>query len=168
LYSKKYIKENFGKEIYIMWVPDTFGHPQTIPTILKNAGIKYYYFMRCGKGYPLFLWEGKDKSKVIAFNSVYNNQIDSDRIIPLFEDYYKKYKIKEFMFVYGVGDHGGGPTEEDIKRKIKLNDKPCFPTLEFSTTERYFKSIEKFKNKLPVIKDELNFIFEGCYTTHSD
>ncbi len=108
------------------------------------------------------------KSKIIAFNSVYNNQIDSDRIIPSLIDYYKKYKIKDFMFVYGIGDHGGGPTEEDIERKIKLNEKPCFPYLEFSTTEKYFKKIEKYKNRLPVVKDELNFIFEGCYTTHSD
>ncbi|MFN4226924.1 MAG: alpha-mannosidase [Candidatus Ratteibacteria bacterium] len=168
IYSKKYINDNFGKEVKIMWCPDTFGHPHTIPTILNNADIKYYYFMRCGKGYPLFLWEGPDKSKVIAFNSIYNNHIDSDRIIPLFVDYYEKYKIKEFMFVYGVGDHGGGPTEQDIERKIKLNERPCFPYLEFSTTEKYFRVIEKYRKKLPVIKDELNFIFEGCYTTHSD
>lgn len=72
------------------------------------------------------------------------------------------------MFVYGIGDHGGGPTEEDIERKMKLNEKPCMPELLFSTTWRYFKEIEKYKNKLPVINDELNFIFEGCYTTHSD
>jgi len=168
IYSKKYIKENFNKDIKIMWSPDTFGHPFTIPSILKNADINHYYFMRCGKGYPLFLWEGPDKSRIIAFNSVYNNQIDSDRVIPPFIDYYKKYKIKDFMFVYGVGDHGGGPTEEDIERKIKLSEKPCFPYLEFSTTEKYFRTIEKFKNRLPVVKDELNFIFEGCYTTHSD
>ncbi|HOK57083.1 MAG TPA: glycoside hydrolase family 38 C-terminal domain-containing protein [bacterium] len=168
IYSKKYIKENFDKDVKIMWSPDTFGHPFTIPSIIKNADINYYYFMRCGKGYPLFIWEGPDKNKVIAFNSIYNNQIDSDRIIPLFIDYYKRYKIKDFMFVYGVGDHGGGPTEEDIERKIKLNEKPCFPNLEFSTTEKYFKIIEKYKNRLPIVKDELNFIFEGCYTTHSD
>ncbi|MCM8786186.1 MAG: glycosyl hydrolase-related protein, partial [Candidatus Omnitrophica bacterium] len=168
IYSKKYVNENFGKEVKIMWCPDTFGHPHTIPTILNNAEIKYYYFMRCGKGYPLFLWEGPDKSKIIVFNSIYNNHIDSDRIIPSFVEYYEKYKIKEFMFVYGVGDHGGGPTEQDIERKIKLNEKPCYPYLEFSTTEKYFKSIEKYKKKLPVVKDELNFIFEGCYTTHSD
>ncbi|MGC8976370.1 MAG: alpha-mannosidase [Candidatus Ratteibacteria bacterium] len=168
IYSKKYIKENFNKDVKIMWSPDTFGHPYIIPSILKNADIKYYYFMRCGKGYPLFMWEGPDKSRVIAFNSVYNNQIDSDRIIPLLINYYKRYKIKDFMFVYGVGDHGGGPTEEDIERKIKLNEKPCFPNLEFSTTERYFNIIEKYKKRLPIVKDELNFIFEGCYTTHSD
>ena len=168
IYSKKYIKENFGKDIKIMWSPDTFGHPYTIPSILKNADINYYYFMRCGKGYPLFIWEGPDRSKIIAFNSVYNNQIDSDRIIPPFIDYYKKYKIKDFMFVYGVGDHGGGPTEEDIERKIKLNEKPCFPNLEFFTTYKFFKIVEKYKKKFPVVKDELNFFSEGCYTTHSD
>jgi alpha-mannosidase len=168
IYSKKYIKEKFKKDVEIMWCPDTFGHPQTVPTIIKNGGINYYYFMRCGKGHQLFLWEGLDKSRVIAFSSLYNNFIDSSTIIPDFIKFYKKYRIKDYMFVYGIGNHGGGPTEEDIKRKIKLNEKPCFPLLEFSTTHKFFKIVEKYKNRFPIIKDELNFINEGCYTTHSD
>lgn len=168
IYSKKYIKEKFNKNSEIMWSPDTFGHPQTIPSILNHANIKYYYFMRCGKGLPLFLWEGKNKSRVIAFNSVYNNEIKPERIIPSLLEYYKKYRIKDFMFVYGVGNHGGGPTEEDIERKLKLDKQPCLPSFEFSTTHKFFKIIEKYKDKLPIVKDELNFIFEGCYTTHSD
>ncbi|MCM8830256.1 MAG: glycosyl hydrolase-related protein, partial [Candidatus Omnitrophica bacterium] len=83
-------------------------------------------------------------------------------------DYYKRYNLPDFLFVYGVGDHGGGPTIADIKRKQKMETKPVFPKLEFSTTHRYFKKIEKYKNKIPVVTGELNTIFEGCYTTHSD
>jgi len=168
LYSNKYISERFRVKPEIFWSPDTFGHPETIPSILASAGLKYYYFMRCGKGIPLLRWKGKDGGELIAFNSIYNNRISPETIIPLLIDYYKRYKIHNFLFVYGVGDHGGGPTEADIKRKKQMDEKPVFPTLEFSTTHRYFRNVEKHKNKLPVITGELNTIFEGCYTTHSD
>jgi len=168
LYSNKYISERFGVKPEIFWSPDTFGHPETTPSILASAGLKYYYFMRCGKGMPLLRWKGKDGRELIAFNSIYNNRISPETIIPLLIDYYKRYNIPDFLFVYGVGDHGGGPTEKDIKRKRQMDEKPCFPTLEFSTTHGYFRGIEKHKNKLPVISGELNTIFEGCYTTHSD
>ncbi|MCD6219890.1 alpha-mannosidase, partial [Candidatus Calescamantes bacterium] len=168
LYTRKYTQEKFGRVSKIMWSPDTFGHPITIPTILKNADIRYYYFMRCGKGLPLFRWKGKDGSEILAFNSVYNNRIDSDTILPLFIDFYQRYRIGEMMFVYGVGDHGGGPTRMDIERKKNLDEKPLIPRLEFSTTEKFFAQIEKFTSQLPVVEDELNTIFEGCYTTHSD
>ncbi|MCM8760507.1 MAG: hypothetical protein NC832_02170, partial [Candidatus Omnitrophica bacterium] len=168
LYSKKYIKEKLKTNSFIMWSPDTFGHPISIPTILGNSEIKYYYFMRCGKNLPVFRWRGRDGSEVIAFNSAYNNRIESDRFLPLFIDFYNRYKINEMMFVYGIGDHGGGPTKIDINKKEILDKKPVIPSLEFSTTERFFSFIEKSRSKLPVIKEELNTIYEGCYTTHSD
>ncbi|MDD3726306.1 MAG: glycoside hydrolase family 38 C-terminal domain-containing protein [Candidatus Ratteibacteria bacterium] len=168
LYSSKYISERLGKKTEIFWSPDTFGHPETIPSILASAGIKYYYFMRCGKGLPLMRWKGKDKSELIAFNSIYNNSISPETLMPPFIEYYERYRLPHFLFVYGVGDHGGGPTEADIKRKQKMEERPVCPKLVFSTTHRYFKAVERYKNRIPVITGELNTIFEGCYTTHSD
>ncbi len=168
LYAGKYTGERLGTTTDVFWSPDTFGHPVTMPSLLSSAGMKYYYFMRCGKGFPLFRWKGRDGGEILAFNSVYNNRITPEKILPPLIEYYNRYKIKEFLFVYGIGDHGGGPTEADIKRKMLLETKPVIPTLEFSTTQKYFKSIEKYKNRLPVVREELNTIFEGCYTTHSD
>ncbi len=168
IYSNRYISDRFWVRPEIFWSPDTFGHPETTPSILASAGIKYYYFMRCGKGMPLFRWKSRDGNEVIAFNSVYNNTIRPETIMPLFIDYYHRYNLPDFLFVYGVGDHGGGPAEADIRRKKKMEEKPAFPALKFSTTHRYFRALEKHRNKLPVVSDELNTIFEGCYTTHSD
>lgn len=168
LYGTGYVKEKFGVEPKICWEPDTFGHPWSIPQILKKSGIDYYYFMRCGKGYPMFWWESPDGSRVLAFNSVYNAFVTPGGLTQLSEDFEKRFGTKTAMFVYGVGDHGGGPTREDIKVAHKLNEKDVFPRLEFSTTERFFGAISREKLNLPVVKDELNFIFDGCYTTHSD
>jgi len=168
LYGKRYVKQKFGVEPKVCWEPDTFGHPWSIPQILKKSGIDYYYFMRCGRGAPMFWWEGPDGSRVLAFNSVYNAFINPKELAELSKDFKRRFGTEKAMFVYGVGDHGGGPTREDIKMARNLNEKAVFPHLKFSTTREFFKTISEEELNLPVVKDELNFIWDGCYTTHGD
>ena len=174
LYSRKYNRERFGVEPNIMWSPDTFGHPVTIPTILAHAGIKNYYFMRPGSRFlsggfthPIFNWQGRDGGQVLAFNSVYNAYIFAESVITVARRFRENYGLTESMFVYGVGDHGGGPTRKDILRKKHLDLKPVIPFLTFSTTRKYYDTVRKRK-VYPVVRTELNAVFEGCYTTHSD
>ena len=173
-YTRKYVNERFGVKPDIMWSPDTFGHPITIPTILAHAGIKNYYFMRAGGGFssggftfPVFTWQSPNKGRVLAFNSVYNNFITSENAVSVALKFRERYNLFESMFVYGVGDHGGGPSRKDIERKKMLDAKPVMPLLTFSTTHKFF-DLARTKKNYPVVKKELNSIFEGCYTTHSD
>ena len=168
LYGKKYAKDKFGVEPEILWEPDTFGHPWSIPQILKKSGIDHYYFMRCGKGSPMFWWEGPEGSRVIAFNSIYNASINPKQLADVSKDFKKRFGVKKAMFVYGVGDHGGGPTRKDIETAHKLDKKPVFPRVKFSTTKGFFEAVTRESPNLPVVKDELNFIWDGCYTTHGD
>ena len=70
--------------------------------------------------------------------------------------------------VYGVGDHGGGPTRRDIERIIDLNTWPVFPNIRFGRYDEYFELVEKQADNLPVVEsDEQNFVFSGCYTSQS-
>ncbi len=168
LYAKRYFKEKFNVEPVMCWEPDTFGHAWTIPQILAKSGLKYYYFMRCGRNEPIFWWEGPDGSRVLAYNrGSYNGSIGEDAGDSAL-DVYNRYGTKDGMFVYGVGDHGGGPTRADIAKAIELEKRSVYPTVKFDTTTGFFSTLEKSGKKFPVIKDELNFVFEGCYTTHSD
>ena len=170
LYAKRYVKEKLGVEPEICWEPDTFGHIWTYPQILRKSGIKYYYFMRCGKGYPLFWWEGPDGSRVLAFTSVYNNFVSPENVVEISRKIFDEYGLKTSMFVYGVGDHGGGPTIEDVEAAHEIQKKPALPKIVFSSAQSFFKEVEPQLNGLsiPVVKDELNTTFDGCYTTHSD
>lgn len=170
LYGRLYVKESFGVEPKVCWEPDTFGHVWTLPQILRKSGVRYYYFMRCGKDHPLFWWMSPDGSKVLAFTSVYNNTITPKKIVEAAIEMYERYGLKTSMFVYGVGDHGGGATEEDIEAAIKIAKKPALPSAVFSTTHGFFEEVEGQIREIdvPLVNDELNFIFDGCYTTHSD
>ncbi|GAI34842.1 unnamed protein product, partial [marine sediment metagenome] len=56
----------------------------------------------------------------------------------------------------------------DILTKMELDERPALPNLIFSSSEDFYDEALKERMHYPVVKDELNPIFEGCYTTHSD
>jgi len=169
LLANRFLKKHFGKEPVVCWQPDQFGHTWSMPQILKKCGVKYYYFMRCGKDNPhVFWWEAPDGSRVLAATTPnYNGSIGQDTINYGFE-LYRKQGLKDYMHVYGVGDHGGGPTIRDIERGLEISKNPNLPSVKFDTVQNYFDTVVSNDVNLPVIKDELQFIFEGCYTTHAD
>lgn len=168
LYANRYFKEKFDVEPVICWEPDTFGHAWTIPQILAKSGIKYYYFCRCPKDERVFWWESPDGSRVLAYNMGFYNESVNDRHMDWALELQKRYGVNDAMVVYGVGDHGGGPTRQDIAKALELQKRDVYPNVKFSTTTEYYGRLLAQKDDFPVIRDELNTIFEGCYTSHSD
>jgi alpha-mannosidase len=186
LYSKKYLREKFGVEPRIMWCPDTFGHSANVPQIAKKSGIDYYYFMRCGKQTllpgvkneyygrfgpekPMFWWEGMDGTRILVYNSLYSSDMNAASVLDASRAMKDKFGLDNAMYVYGTGDHGGGPTRRDLKRAKQLNSHPTTPNLQFSSSHDFFdRVIGENTPALPVEKGEMNFVFDGCYTTHAD
>lgn len=174
LNTKRFIRDEFGFQldaVKIDWEPDLFGHPHTLPGILARAGVEFYYFCRGGKGYRLFWWESPDGSRVLAFDDAilwYNGEITPD-LTRLIFDFENATGLKEYLFVYGVGDHGGGPTRRDLMTALEMNSWQIYPKIKLSTTAEFFSAIKpKLRDDLPVINDELNFVFPGCYTSQSN
>jgi alpha-mannosidase len=169
LLANRFVKRHFGVEPEVCWQPDLFGHVRTMPQILRQCGVKYYYHMRCAKENPSVVrWRGPDGSEVIAAATPdYNGTMGPEtRYRPLELD--ERQGLKDYLHCYGVGDHGGGPTIRDINRGLELIDDPFAVSARFSTVEEYFRTVEAKRPELPVVDDELQFIFEGCYTTHAD
>jgi alpha-mannosidase len=173
LYAREYATRMLGAASAVCWEPDTFGHPATLPTVLADAGLGGYYFIRCGKRLPLFRWQGPDGRSVLAYDSrtSYGVAADAEVIADKFAEFgarYHRLGVRDFLLVYGVGDHGGGPTELDIRKVRALRLKPVMPRLEFSTATRFFAAVRPFVARLPKVAGELNPTYEGCYTTHAD
>ena len=70
------------------------------------------------------------------------------------------------MCFVGVGDHGGGPTEESIAWCRKHAAAIDGAKLVFSTVDRFFDAIEGQHDRLPVVTGELQMHAIGCYTVH--
>ena len=75
--------------------------------------------------------------------------------------------VDELMCFYGVGNHGGGPTKENIESIERLQGEPDLPRLVFSTPERYFAAVRERGWTLPVVQGELQHHASGCYAVHS-
>ncbi|QGQ94016.1 alpha-mannosidase [Paenibacillus psychroresistens] len=170
LEAHSYIKEKFEISPSICWEPDTFGHIATLPQILKQAGIHYYYHSRPGGGEPLCWWEGLDGSRVLSYNDPlkYNGPIVASRMIGDLLAMHKRYSIAESMYVYGFGDHGGGMTLWEVEKATRLNLSPLLPQFSFAKSTDFFESLVRKEVALPVFYGEKNTIFEGCYTSHAD
>jgi len=174
LYTRQYLQGLFGlkpEDVPIDWSPDTFGHAATVPTYLVRGGVKYLYLHRPGVQTPskpdAFWWEGPDGARVLVRNDMkygYNGVI-TPAIARNLLGFVKFTGGTDYMFVCGVGDHGGGPTRRDLLRGLDMQSWPIFPTVAFSTTRAFYERLEK--EKLPVVTGELNCEFTGCYTTQT-
>lgn len=173
LLGQRYFQGAFGKMATVGWEPDTFGHAWSMPQILKMGGCDTYYFCRGGKDKPLFWWEGPDGTKILTFDEVasgswYNADVTQDTVNELIP-WKQKTGLGSMMWIFGVGDHGGGVTREQIQAGLKLQQSKFMPNVKFSTATQFFDAIQKQDlSQLPTVSAELNPVFNGCYTTHSD
>lgn len=181
LYGKRYFREKFGVDVEVCWLPDTFGFPSTLPQILFKSGIKYFLTQKLRWNdttkfpYNIFWWESPDGSKVLAYQSVGSY---SERLIDLnyIEKQISLFKLKQgheadrLLLLFGEGDHGGGPKEEDLKNIIEWMNRDPGISFKFSRSLDYFKDLENENPniQIPVVKDELYLQFHrGVYTTQS-
>lgn len=171
LYSQRYFKEKFGVTASVGYNVDSFGHSGMLPQILKNSGMDSYVFMRPmpnEKKYPFehnaFIWRSADGSEVKTFRipeSYCTNHFDNiaektERHIEL-----AKKNSQPIMCFYGVGNHGGGPTIENINTIHGIMEKKG-EGLVFSSPNEYFSKLDT--TALPVLEGDLQHHASGCYT----
>lgn len=174
LYTKQYLQEHWGIDpasLDLDFSPDTFGHSAFLPELDTLGGVKYYYHCR-GIDAPelvLYRWKAPSGKEILMYKEPYwyNSGIIPAPAIGLPRVAALCGGLRTGMAVYGVGDHGGGPTRRDLNRGLEMQSWPVFPALRFGTLHDYFAAAEAVRDQVPVIDRELNNIFTGCYTTQS-
>ncbi|TFG69843.1 MAG: alpha-mannosidase, partial [Anaerolineales bacterium] len=174
LYGQRFFLSRFGKRARVGYNPDSFGHNNSLPQILKRSGLDYYIFMRPGPHEndtlsQVFWWEADDGSRVLTYRIPYSYATWGDQL----ESHIRHCSddmasgIDHAMCYYGVGNHGGGPTRQNIDRIHALNKSADLPKLAMSTTETFFDSITHNAATFPVVHHELQHHARGCYAAHS-
>jgi alpha-mannosidase len=172
LYAQKLFERLFGRAAKVAYNPDSFGHPVTLPQILKLQGMQEYVFMRPmprEKSLPadLFWWESPDGTRVLTYRIPYSYNDEGsvrDRINRILD---LKEPVHTMMAFYGAGDHGGGATKENIRSIQEIQSQPGAPILVYSTPEKYFSEIRKNLPTLPTVQDDLQHHSVGCYTAEA-
>ena len=166
LLGQRYFYRNFGKMAQIGWLPDNFGHVAQLPQILQLAGCDYFYSHRTNPYLGSFWWEGHDSSKVLAYcNRTYNGVITPELKNNLKDIAPDKHRI---LHITGVGDHGGGPTRANIELVHELDKMKNYPAVKFTTAGDFYNRLSEEMDGRPTHTGEMQYVFEGCYTTVSE
>ncbi|HEU4325916.1 MAG TPA: glycoside hydrolase family 38 C-terminal domain-containing protein [Roseiflexaceae bacterium] len=174
LYGQRYFRSRFGVTARVGYNVDSFGHHAMLPQILRLSGMDSYVFTRPEpheKGLPgrLFWWESDDGARVLAFRIPFEYATwgqDLERYVRRCVGEFRS-PLNELMCFYGVGNHGGGPTRENIASIRRMAADPDLPTLRFSAPDQFFDAVRAGTPALPVVHDELQHHAAGCYAAHS-
>jgi alpha-mannosidase len=186
LVGKNYFQRNFGVDVKIGWNPDSFGYNWQLPQIYKKAGMDYFVTQKLMWAheytvfpYKLFWWQAPDGSRLLTyFPHDYAGGIDGE---PLGQDLSVWMPSiygptvtdnPQMMHLYGVGDHGGGPTRVMLDHADQLRaPDTVFPKFEFSFARDFFSDLEKKlpEMKVPTWDGELYFAYHrGVFTTQAE
>lgn len=176
LYGQRYFQEKFGLIATVGYNVDSFGHNAMLPQILAKGGMDSYVFMRpepIEKELPgrLFWWEAADGSRVLTFRIPYaytaggtTEELEAHVLRCAAE---ATAEFPEIMCFYGVGNHGGGPTRDNLRRIPELDADPAFPHLIHGSPRDYFDRVLAADLDLPVVRGDLLHHASGCYAAHS-
>lgn len=186
LIGKRYFQKNFGVDVHVGWNPDSFGYNWQLPQIYKKSGIDYFVTQKLLWAhefttfpYKLFWWQSPDGSRLLTyFPHDYGGGIDQDALgtdlAAWLPSIYGQSTANhpEMMHLYGVGDHGGGPTRTMLDHATELTrPNAIFPEFQFSTASDFFAHLEaKLPSmNVPVWNGELYFQYHrGVFTTQAE
>ena len=112
----------------------------------------------------IFLWESADGNRVKAFRIPIAYCTWEPELRERMEECLREMppEAPATMGFYGVGNHGGGPTKENIESILRWKGDM---QMEFSSPDRFFANVSA--EGLPVVRGELFHHASGCYSVHS-
>lgn len=192
LLGTKFAREEFGKKMEYLWLPDVFGYSWALPQILKKSGIHTFMTTKISWNefnripHDTFMWKGMDGSEVlthfittpeVTYNPTpwfytYNGLIEPYSTKGIWKSYKDKNLTDELLLCYGYGDGGGGVNRDALEQRRRLEKLPGVPNVKNSTAGEYFKrlheKIENTKEYVHTWDGELYLEFHrGTYTSHA-
>lgn len=170
--GRKYFQEKFGMTPETAINFDPFGHSRGLVQILKKSGYHSYLFCRpsegdCPLGADDFIWEGFDGSQIMGHRGEggYGTLLGEagEKVKNVIKNLEKEPEKTEGLVLWGVGNHGGGPSRKDMADLTEIMNQEKEWHITHSTPEKYFESLDK--SKLKVVSRDLNPWAVGCYTS---
>ena len=177
LHGKNYFRAEFNTEVKNLWLTDVFGYNAAMPQIIKKSGLDYFITQKMSwsqfNKFPhhTFLWRGIDGSEVITHfppENDYNSVLNPAKLIFAQENFEEKGFLDEFITIFGIGDGGGGPSEEIIETGLRQTDLEGSPQIVFGFARDMLDRLDSKREKLPVWVGELYLeLHRGTLTTQA-
>ena len=177
LYGKRYFLKKFGVDVKVCWIPDSFGYNWNLPQILARSGFEGFVTHKLNWNdtnkfpYRFFWWVAPDGSRVMSYipESGYGHDLNPSDLINFSHHEEQQLGFGKVLVLYGVGDHGGGPTIRMLRRAKQEINSPAFLDVKLTTSKAFFDSItDSEKAKLPSWQTELYLEYHrGTYTSQA-
>ncbi len=170
LLGHDYFKKEFGTESCEYMLPDCFGFPASLPSVLAHCGLRGFSTQKLtwhsanGIPFDIGAWEGPDGQSIIAalnpgsYGAKYH--MDLATLAPL-ADRVNRHGALDGIFAdylyFGVGDTGGAPDEETVawvEQSVTDTNGPL--RVLCARSDQMFRDItDAEKAKLPKYKGDL-------------
>lgn len=162
-----YFQEKFGVTSATAFNVDAFGHTRGLVQIMKKCGQDSLIVCRPHTDEMvldenIFVWKGFDGSEIKVYRSPdgYNSPLGEtaqsikDRLV---------YRDKEDVtcILWGVGNHGGGPSDKDLADISQLIQESKEYEMVHSTPEDFFAELDPTYT----VEQSLRISMPGCYTS---
>ena len=175
LYGKRFMKEEFGVDNKILWLPDVFGYSGALPQILKKSGVDRFFTTKMAWNETnkmpndTFIWEGIDGSQVFtAFRKEYVRRFTPAEIKETWDTFKNKSYTNNTIYTFGFGDGGGGPTYEMMETHRRMQyGIPGMPKTVVEKAGDYFDKIEKdFEENAEKLHNRPKWVGEMYFELH--
>ena len=160
----------------LCWLPDSFGFAAGLPAVAQATGVRWFCTHKLAwnatNPFPhrLFRWRSRCGGELLALMTA---PIGTDGDPLAMERYRLQWQsgtgLEEALWLPGVGDHGGGPTEEMLQQLELWQQQPLACPQQHGTLRDYLARLEPLAPQLPVWRDELYLeLHRGCATSRPD
>lgn len=195
IHGKRFMRDEFGVESKVLWLPDVFGYSAALPQILAKCGVDKFVTSKISWNEmnkmpnDSFMWKGIDGTEIFTYFltaqdhtsylsndkfTTYNGVVTPQMNLGAWERYQQKDYTNEVIVAYGYGDGGGGPTEEMIEYEARLEyglpgqpkAKMCFVSEFLEKAKKHFEQNAALMGRVPKWVGELYLEYHrGTYTS---
>ena len=177
-YGKQFFKDEFGKEIETLWLPDVFGFSAALPQLCAKSDVKYLCTIKLSWNwvtkfpYHSFIWQGISDDSVLVHmppEGDYNSMAFPANVQKAVKNYQEKGKIENALMLYGIGDGGAGPAPRHLESLKRIKNLDGLPPVQQESSSTFFKKLEKQAKDLETYKGEMYLeAHQGTYTSQGD
>ena len=170
VYGQRYLRQHFGLQCGILWLPDVFGYSAALPQLMKGAGVHTFVTSKLSWNntnripHDTFRWRGLDGSEVLTFFitagvdfkaeswmadpdaslrniATYNGHMTPHEVASAWQRYKDKAINDTVLYPFGWGDGGGGANEAMLETARRLADHPGMPRLRQGNADQFLKQL---------------------------
>jgi len=170
LYGTNYLKKEFGFSSKEYMLPDCFGFPASLPSILAHCGLKGFSTQKLSWGsaigipFNIGLWVGPDGQSVLAalnpgdyVGKITGDLTQNDAWRKRVLENGQRYGVYADYMYFGTGDVGGAPDENSVlnlERSIESSEQSDLKVVSARADEFFLSVTEEQKQKLPAYRGE--------------